>query len=72
MVRGMTGAELKWLRTRAGLTQKALAARLGLTANHVAQLERGEVRIREVVALAARTVTAPRSKGGRHRDRETP
>jgi transcriptional regulator with XRE-family HTH domain len=69
----MTGAELKRRRLRAGLTQKALAARLHLTANHLAQLERGEVPIREVVALAVRSVTAgPRAPtGGGRRRHET-
>jgi transcriptional regulator with XRE-family HTH domain len=68
----MTGAEMRRLRRRAGLSQRALAETLGLHPNSLARMERDELRIREVVALAVRSVTAPKPKGGRHRDRETP
>ena len=54
----MTGAELRRLRTRAGLSQRALAKRLGLHWNSVARMERGELPVREVVALAVRYVTS--------------
>src|SRR5215468_9854666 len=57
-VRHMTGSELRRLRQAAGLTQKALAARLELNTNYLASLERGEAPIRAVVALAVRSVTA--------------
>jgi transcriptional regulator with XRE-family HTH domain len=65
----MTGVELRRLRTAAGLTQKALAARLELNKNYLASLDRGEAPIRAVVALAVRSVTAaaPRRRTrGRH------
>jgi transcriptional regulator with XRE-family HTH domain len=66
----MTGTELRRLRKRAGLTQRALAERLGMNANHVAGMEQGRVPVREVVALAVRYVTAvPQPKGGRHHER---
>jgi transcriptional regulator with XRE-family HTH domain len=44
----MTGAGLRRLRRQHGLTQQALAVRLGVTANSVARWERGE-----------RTITPP-------------
>ena len=67
----MTGTELRRLRKRAGLTQRALAERLGMNANHVAGMEQGRVPVREVVALAVRYVTSvPQLKrGGRHHER---
>ena len=37
----MTGAELKDERTALGLTQRALAAELGYTEDHIRQMERG-------------------------------
>ncbi len=55
----MDGATLRRLRRRAGLTQQALADRLGLTANHLARLERGESRITDPLArLIALTLGA--------------
>jgi transcriptional regulator with XRE-family HTH domain len=63
----MTGAEFRRLRRRAGLSQRALAKRLGLHWNSVARMERDELPVREVVALAVRYVTSvvlPRP--GRH------
>jgi transcriptional regulator with XRE-family HTH domain len=63
----MTGSELRRLRRAAGLTQKALAARLDLNANYLASLERGEAPIRAVVALAVRSVTAPSARQRRGR-----
>jgi len=66
----MTGTELQRLRKAAGFTQRSLAERLGLHPNYLAQLERGEVAVREVVALAVRYVcTVPQPKGGRHHER---
>jgi len=49
----MTPQQFRRYRTALGLTQKAMAKALGLSANHVARLERGERRIltRTVVAL---------------------
>ena len=52
----MTGVELRRLRKAGGFTQRALAQMLGLHPNYFAQLERDEVTIREVVALAVRYV----------------
>jgi transcriptional regulator with XRE-family HTH domain len=66
----MTGAELRRLRTRAGLSQRALAKRLGLHWNSLARMERDELPVREVVALAVRYVTSvPKPKGGTRHDR---
>ena len=58
----MTSTELRRLR-KAGLTQRALAERLGFHPNYFAQLERGDVPVREVVALAVRYICAvPKAK----------
>jgi DNA-binding XRE family transcriptional regulator len=66
----MTGAELRRLRRRVGLSQRGLAAKLGLHWNTLARMERDEIPVREVVALAVRYVTsAPQPKGGRHHER---
>ncbi len=64
----MDGATLRRLRLRAGLTQRGLAERLGLTANHLARLERGEVRITDPVArliMLTLATRAPRARNGR-------
>lgn len=50
----MTGEELRRIRKRLGLTQVALAERLGVAPNSVARWERDEVPIREVVARLVR------------------
>jgi transcriptional regulator with XRE-family HTH domain len=49
----MTPQQFRRYRTALGLTQKAMAKALGLSANHVARLERGErpILTRTVVAL---------------------
>jgi transcriptional regulator with XRE-family HTH domain len=63
----VTGNELRRLRRRAGLSQRALATRVGLHWNTVARMERSELAIREVAAHALRAVcSAPKTKGGRH------
>jgi transcriptional regulator with XRE-family HTH domain len=62
----MTGAELRRIRTRLGLTQVQMAARLGVTNTTVARWERDEVGIGEVVARFVRLVAAG-NKGGRSR-----
>jgi transcriptional regulator with XRE-family HTH domain len=64
----MTGSELRRLRTRAGFSQRTLAAALGMHKNTIAQMERDELPIRTVVALAAVHVcSGPKpTKGGRH------
>ena len=41
----MTGAELRKRRLSLGMTQKALAARLGIPTNTIARWERGELTI---------------------------
>ena len=62
----MTSTELRRLRKAAGLTQRALAERLGFHPNYFAQLERGDVPVREVVALAVRYVcVVPKAKRDR-------
>ena len=50
----MTGEQLRAIRRRLGLTQAALAARLGITANALARLERGERGVSETIAILAR------------------
>ena len=69
----MTSTELRRLRKAAGLTQRALAERLGFHPNYFAQLERGDVPVREVVALAVRYVCAlPKAKRDRPEGRRDP
>lgn len=53
------GGRLRQIRSRRGLTQVALAERLGVTANTVARWERNEVRIREPMERLIRLVTRP-------------
>jgi len=52
----MTPEQYRRLRLAAGLTQKELAARLGVSANTVARRERGERPISEEAAHALRGV----------------
>jgi transcriptional regulator with XRE-family HTH domain len=66
---GMTGKELRRLRTQAGLTQRTLAQALGMTTNYIARLERGEVAVREVVRLAVLRVVE--SLPGHHSTRRS-
>ena len=54
----MTGTELRRQRRRLGLSQAALAQRLGVTANTVARWERGERTIREPIARLVRLLVA--------------
>ena len=65
----MTGTELRRLRRRLGLTQRELAAKVGVTTTSLARWERDEVRITEpmarYLALLATVPTTP--KGGRRR-----
>jgi transcriptional regulator with XRE-family HTH domain len=66
----MTGAALRRLRKRLGLTQRELAARVGVTPTTVARWERGEVRITEPMSRLLRLLagTAPATpKRGRSR-----
>ncbi len=63
----MTGAAFRRLRRRLGLTQAALAARLGVSANAVARWEREERPISALVANFLRLLTAtekPRKREG--------
>jgi len=50
----MTGTRLRAIRRRLSLTQAAFAARLGITANALARLERGERGVSETIAILAR------------------
>jgi transcriptional regulator with XRE-family HTH domain len=45
LVRVRTGAVLKEARCNAGLTQRELAARIGMSRNAIAQIERGSRRL---------------------------
>jgi transcriptional regulator with XRE-family HTH domain len=68
--RGMTGTELRALRRRAGHSQRTLALALGMNPNSLAILERGERPVRQVVALAVRSVcSVPKPKEGRTHER---
>lgn len=65
----MTGAELRRIRKRLGLTQAQLAERVGVTRNSVARQERGEIGIREPLARLIRLLAqmAPKRKPKRGR-----
>src|SRR5262245_7676052 len=63
----MNPAELRRLREAAGFTQRTLAERLGFHPNYFAQLERGDVLVRKVVALAVRYVCSEAIRGGGER-----
>lgn len=41
----MTGTDIRAIRLAHGLTQRALAALLGYHTNHLAKIERGEVKV---------------------------
>jgi transcriptional regulator with XRE-family HTH domain len=67
----MEGKELRALRKRLGLTQRALAERVGVHPNSIARQERGEVGIGEPLARLVRLLaetgpeTRPKRKGRR-------
>lgn len=65
----MTGKELIALRHKLGLTQAALAEKIGVTKNSVARWEREELGMREPVAklirLLARGVDTQNRKGAK-------
>jgi DNA-binding transcriptional regulator YiaG len=65
----MTSADVKRLRRRLGLTQRALAARLGVHQLTVSRWECDRVRVTEPMARLLRLLvtTAPTTKGGRRR-----
>jgi len=58
----MTGAEVRRVRQRLGLTQVQLAAKLGVTENTLARWERGSVGIGEPVARLIRFVASSEPK----------
>jgi transcriptional regulator with XRE-family HTH domain len=60
----LAGEELRAWRTLLGMTQRELAAALGVTPNTVARWERGELRVaRPAMVRAALTLLANRRKG---------
>jgi len=63
----MKGAGLRRLRRRAGLTQRELAANLGLHPNSVARMERDEMTVTRAMGLAVQAVTAPPPTARRRR-----
>jgi transcriptional regulator with XRE-family HTH domain len=64
IVHTVEGSKLRRLRTRAGLTQAALAAKLGVAANSVARWERNERAIAEPMArLIVMTLESMKPKG---------
>jgi transcriptional regulator with XRE-family HTH domain len=69
MVLRMDGADLQRLRRRAGLTQEALAARLGVAPNTVARWEQGVHAITEPMARLIRlTLASTKAKPTRRGD----
>lgn len=65
----MTGAELKALRRRLGLTQAQLAEKIGVWRNTIARQERGEVTIPGPTARLYRLLTKGPRKTTRRRRR---
>ena len=63
----MSGAELRRLRRKAGLTQAALGERLGVHTNSVARYERDEVGIPEPVARLARLLLGAKAAPSRRK-----
>ena len=65
----MTGVQLRRIRHRLGLTQAAMALRIGVAPNSVARWERGEMKITEPVArlvtLLGQSVSLSKEKGRR-------
>jgi len=55
----VTAEELRRIRLRLGLTQAAFAARVGVTANSLARLERGERGVSETLAILVRLLAQP-------------
>ncbi len=56
----MTGAEVRGLRAKLGITQVALAEAIGVTSNTVARWERGEMAISEPTARLLQKIAAER------------
>jgi transcriptional regulator with XRE-family HTH domain len=65
----VTGAQLRLIRQRLGATQATFAPRLGITANSLARLERGDRRVSETLALLAQMLAtqAPARRRNRRR-----
>ena len=61
----MDGSELKAIRKGLGLSQAALAEKLGVTTTSVARWERGEVPISEPMARFIRLLRQVEKKRGR-------
>lgn len=65
----MTGAELKQVRKRLGLSQDALAKRLGMSRTMIGYMERGRAYNGKPVAIQKRTAMAVmalvKSEGGK-------
>ncbi len=67
IVAPVDGVQLRGLRARAGLTQAALAARVGVAPNSVARWERNERTITKPMARLIQMMLAPsnrKRKGG--------
>jgi transcriptional regulator with XRE-family HTH domain len=58
----MDNIEFKRLRLKLGLTQLQMASSLGLAANSIARIERGELPLRKVVSLAVLYLDSVESK----------
>ena len=63
LVGNVKGGTLRRIRKRLGLTQAALAKRLGVAPNTVARWERNELPIREPMALLIRLLEQTEGKG---------
>jgi transcriptional regulator with XRE-family HTH domain len=59
----MTGAEVRRIRQRLGLTQAELAERLGVAANSVARWERDEMGIRPTAGALLRLMARIETRG---------
>jgi DNA-binding transcriptional regulator YiaG len=65
----VTGAQLRQIRQRLRLTQATFAPRLGITANSLARLERGDRRISGTLALLVRMLTTHQTSSRRRTQR---
>jgi transcriptional regulator with XRE-family HTH domain len=65
----VTGAQLRLIRQRLGATQAIFAPRLGITANSLARLERGDRRVSETLALLAQMLATQAAAPRRTRRR---
>ena len=60
----MTGREVRRVRKRLGLTQRAFAIRVGVNPNTVARWERGEVTVGSTAAILIRLLGQLHEKEG--------